>query len=334
MLFTQHAGIGAAATIPVPDAEPIVVYSPLVLKTTNRRVDLQLRVTAPASVEKNSNGKELPILLLSHGHGRSDWLSSQQGYAPLVEFYAGHGFVVLQPTHLSSRALGLELNGDSIRELFLESRVQDMSTLLDRLDEIEDGVPFLRRGQLDRARVAVAGHSLGGITASVLLGAVNTDPRDGHVTNAVDTRIKAGAIIGGPGSAGTNQSDLSDNGKVLLPLYDPDFSTMATPALVAWGDEDGGPHLTVRGADWHNDPYTLAPAPKVSLTIKGGKHGFGGISGWDAGETQDGSPERLGTVQRLTWAYLWSQLYPEDRAWAEASAALQGLADLARVESK
>lgn len=120
----------------------------------------------------------------------------------------------------------------------------------------------------------------------------------------------------------------------MVPFYNPDFSSIKTPTLVAWGDEDVEPHLTVRDADWHNDPYVLGPAPKASFKVKGGKHGFGGISGWDTAETLDGSPERLAAVQRLTWAYLWSQLYPEDKAWAAASEAIGGLEEIGSVESK
>jgi hypothetical protein len=37
---------------------------------------------------------------------------------------------------------------------------------------------------------------------------------------------------------------------------------MTTPALVVVGDDDVSPHLTVRGADWHADPYFLSPGPK------------------------------------------------------------------------
>ncbi|CAK7212711.1 hypothetical protein SBRCBS47491_001559 [Sporothrix bragantina] len=328
MIFPHHALIGDAANIPVPEPRPVVSYSPLVLDTPDRRVPLQVRITAPAT---KSGDAPLPILLFSHGHGRSDWLSSQEGYAPVAEFWASRGFAVFQPTHLSSKALSLPLDGNSIRELFLESRIQDMRSLLDKLDTVEDSVPFLSRGQLDRTRVAVAGHSLGGLTATMLLGANNTDPRDGTKTIGGDPRITAGAVIGGTGNGG---EDLSANGKTMIPFYGIDFSTMTTPTLVVWGDEDIGPHLTVRGADWHADPYTMAPAPKTSLSITGGKHGFGGISGWDAAETQDGSVERLAAVQRLTWAYLWSSLYKGDTAWDKACAALKGLEQLGRVESK
>lgn len=47
-----------------------------------RAVDLQVRVSAPVT------GSELPIILLSHGHRRSNHLSSLNGYAPLANYWA------------------------------------------------------------------------------------------------------------------------------------------------------------------------------------------------------------------------------------------------------
>lgn len=139
-----------------------------------------------------------------------------------------------------------------------------------------------------------------------------------------------------PGSGtGARSEDLSGFGKTtLVPFYGVDFGTMASPALVVYGDEDVGPHLTVRGADWHADPFTLAPGAKDLLTLKGAKHGLGGISGWDAGETLDESPERLAVVQRMTWAYLRSQLCEGDPAWTGACKAFEGLDGQGTVESK
>ena len=109
---------------------------------------------------------------------------------------------------------------------------------------------------------------------------------------------------------------------------------MTTPALVVVGDKDVSPHLTIRGADWHADPYLLSTGSKCLLTIFGGEHLLGGVSGYDAAETTDESPERVATVQRLTWAYLRSALYPEDSAWSVACAALAELHELAQVECK
>lgn len=205
-----------------------------------------------------------------------------------------------------------------------------MSRILDHLDHIESTVPGLK-GRLDKSKVAGVGHSFGGFTMSLLLGASNTDPRDGSVVRPFEERIKAGVILGGTGKGG---ADMSENGRAMLPFCNLEFSTMRTPALTVGGEEDVSPYLTVRGADWHWDSYTYAPGPKDLLRVKGGHHGFGGISGWDAKECQDESPERLGMVQRVSLAYLKSQLYEGDKSWEQAREALSGLESLGSVESK
>jgi pimeloyl-ACP methyl ester carboxylesterase len=72
-----------------------------------------------------------------------------------------------------------------------------MTFVLDRLDEIEAAVPPLS-ARLDRDRIAVVGHSMGGHTASALLGARFDDPNDGSPVRLVEPRIKAGVVIAGP----------------------------------------------------------------------------------------------------------------------------------------
>ncbi|KAI4859430.1 alpha/beta-hydrolase [Hypoxylon rubiginosum] len=321
MRFRDHALIGAAKDIPINPATPVFTFSPIVLPFPERHVDLELKVTAPPK------GDAIPIILLSHGQGRSNHLNSLEGYTPLAEFWAAHGFVVIQPTHLSS--VSLSLTGPAGQEYYWQDRAQDMTRVLDRLDDIEAAIPGLK-GRIDRTKVAVAGHSLGAWTASMLLGAKNIDPRDGSVVNKRDDRIKAGVILTGTGNAG---SDLSDFGKKMVPFYGPDFSELTTPALVVCGDEDVSPHLTIRGADWHADSYSLSPGPKDLFWVKGAKHGLGGISGWDTAETQDESPERLSVVQRVTCAYLRSALYG-DKSWDEACKALEKLEQLGSIETK
>lgn len=322
----EHALAGAATSIPIGTSSQVMSVSPVVLPDPARTVPLELRVTVPSTVDK-----PLPIVLLSHGHGPSNYLSSLEGYAPLAEFLAAHGFAVLQPTHLSSRSLGISLNDSNIRDLFLDSRAHDMTLILDRLDEIEAAIPSLLTGRLDRSKVAVVGHSLGGLTASLLLGATNTDPRDGTTSNPVDKRITAGVIIGGTGSGG---DALSQPGRQRLPFYGASFNDMRTPALVIWGELDENEQLTSRGAKWHEEPYSLSPGPKVSFMVKGAKHGFGGISGWDAAETADESPERLTAVLRIIVAYLRSQMVQKDSSWDLACTALESLGHIGNLEVK
>lgn len=304
---------------------PVLSVSPVVLPTPDRAVDLQIRVSAPVT------GGELPIVLLSHGQGHSHHLSSLNGYAPLAHFWAAHGFAVVQPTHLSSRTLDLDPDTPEA-PMYWRSRAEDMKRVLDRLDEIEAAVPQLS-GRLDRSRVAVAGHSMGGHTASLLLGARLTDPHDGTEVDLAEPRISAGVLLAAPGAGGDSLTGSVAREYPFLSTTD--FSTMTTPALVVAGEKDDSAHLTVRGPEWHSDPYSLSPGPKTLFTLFGGEHGLGGVSGYDVAETTDESPGRVAAVQRLTWAYLRNEFHPGDPAWQAACDALTtGPDPLGRVESR
>ncbi|MFI6576231.1 alpha/beta hydrolase family protein [Nocardiopsis sp. NPDC050513] len=306
---------------------PVLSVSPVTLPSPGRPVDLELRVSAPVA------GDGLPVVLLSHGHGHSNHLSSLNGYGPLADYWAAHGFAVVQPTHLSSATLNRVLDPDHPEApLYWRSRAEDMTRVLNRLDAVEAAVPQLR-GRLDHDKVAVAGHSMGGHTASLLLGARLTDPHDGTEVNLADPRISAGVLLAAPGRGGDAVTPfVAENYSFFLTM---DFSRMTTPALVVHGDKDGSPHLTVRGPEWHTDPYVLSPGRKSLLTLFGGEHGLGGVSGYDAAETTDESPERVAAVQRLTSAYLRSELFPGDPAWqAERDALAADPHPQGRVESK
>ncbi|WP_369034370.1 MULTISPECIES: alpha/beta hydrolase family protein [Streptomyces] len=307
---------------------PVLSVAPIVLSAPDRAVDLRLRVSAPATGDG-----PLPVILLSHGQGYSNNLSSLNGYAPLVHYWAAQGFVVVQPTHLSSTTLASTLPPDTPgAPMYWRSRAEDMTRVLDRLDEIEAAVPQLP-GRLDRARVAVAGHSMGGHTASLLLGARLTDPDDGTEVDLTEPRIKAGVLLAAPGRGGDALTEyVVEN----WPFFSTtDFSRMTTPTLVVAGDKDTSAHLTVMGPDWHTDPYVLAPGPKSLLTLFDAEHGLGGISGYDVAETTDENPARVSVLQRLTSAYLRTELYPGDPAWRTAREELAAGPDpFGQVESK
>jgi predicted dienelactone hydrolase len=320
----MNASNDTATTVGSP--APVLSYSPVILSVPGRPVDLQIRVTAPAT------GTGLPIILLSHGHGGSNNLSSMNGYAPIANLWAAAGFVVIQPTHLSSRTLSHQLADTPGAPFFWRARAEDMSHILNRLDEIVNTVPQLAE-RIDHDKIAVAGHSLGGHTASLLLGARSADPDTGEEVNLTEPRIKAGVLLAAPGRGGELLNGwMADK----VPFFHTtDFSTMTTPTLVVAGDQDDSKHFTDVGPDWHADPYRLAPAPKTLLTLFGAEHLLGGISGYDADETTDESPERVAALARLTWAYLHSQFEPSDHAWQTACEALTTGADAAgRVESK
>jgi predicted dienelactone hydrolase len=298
---------------------PVVSMKPVVLSAPGRGEDLQVRVSAPAI------GRELPLIVFSHGFSLS-----LDSYGPLVDFWAAHGFVVMQPTHLDSGTLSLPPD-DPRTPLIWRFRVEDMKRILDQLDLIEASVPGLS-GRLDRSRIAAAGHSWGGQTASMLLGARVLDSEGGTGEDLSDSRIKAGVLLATPGQGG---ADLTPFAAEYFPfMKNPSFADMATPALVIAGDRDQSP-MSVRGPDWFTDPYFLSPGSKSLLTLFGAEHSLGGITGYNVTETMDENPERVALIQRLTWAYLRTALYPEDPAWPAARAALMDTPNpLGRVECR
>ncbi len=307
-----------AGDAPVHALPPVVSVSPVVLPAPQRGTDLRVRVSAPVT------GSNLPILLFAHGFEQSS-----DGYAPLASHWAAHGFVVVQPTFLDSRTVGLRPD-DPRTPLVWKIRVDDMRRVLDHLDLIEAALPGLA-GRVDRARIVAAGHSFGAHTTSLLLGA-RVVGADGKAREDLrDSRIRAGVLLCAAGRGG---DDLSAFTKEHFPYLNQSYATMTTPALIVAGDADRS-LLTVRGPDWFEDPFTLSPGNKELVTLFGGEHMLGGISGVRVKETTDENPERVAAVQRLTTAYLRSALDPLDPAWETARRELVEAANpLGRAASK
>ncbi len=308
---------------PVPRATPFISFSPVTLAPPGRAAQIELRVAASAT------GGELPIILLSHGHGASNFIASMRGYGPLVDFYAAHGFVVIQPTHLDSKTLALDPNGPE-GALFWRSRAQDMHFILDQLDEIEAAVPGLK-GRLDKERVAAVGRSLGAHTVAMLAGMTVTDSKSGEVVNLTEPRIKTAVMFSPPGDPADRAAWVREH---YPELSGNDFSGMNLPSLIVTGDQDFNKRFSER-PDWRADAYRLSPGPKCLATLSGAGHIFGGISGYDAKEASDENPRLVAAIQRMTWAYLHSGLYPDDPAWREIIEAQKIAADLpGRLECK
>ncbi len=160
----------------------VVSAKPVVLPAPGRGEDLHVRVSAPAT------GGDLPVVVFSHGFG---W--SMNGYAPLADHWAAHGFVVVQPTHLDSRTLGIPADDPRTPRIW-RFRVEDLTRALDGLDTLEAAVPGLS-GRVDHGRVAVAGHSWGAQTASTLLGARVLDADGAPGEDLSDPRVTAGVLL-------------------------------------------------------------------------------------------------------------------------------------------
>ncbi|MFJ2060078.1 alpha/beta hydrolase family protein [Streptomyces sp. NPDC087908] len=295
-----------AARNPVQGPAAVVSVKPIALPAPDDRgTDLQVRVSAPAA------GRDLPVVVLSHGFG---W--SMDGYAPLADHWAAHGFVVVQPTHLDSRTLGIPAQDPRTPRIW-RHRIEDITSVLDHLDLLEASVPGLA-GRVDPSRVGVAGHSWGAQTVSTLLGArvLNADGAPGE--DMSDPRVTAGVLLALTGLG----DDLTPFAAEHFPFMKPSFATMTAPALIVAGDRDQS-QLSTRGPDWFTDPYTHSPADKSLLTLFGAEHSLGGVAGREIAETTDENPARVALIQRLTTAFLRKALLGDEAAWKAAVAALE-----------
>ena len=325
LTWAMRMPVSAASFAQMTTPSAVVSVAPIILPSSGlgRGLDVQLRASVPAT------GSSLPIILFSHGNGQS-----LHAYGPLADYWASHGFCVLQPTHLDSRTLGISAD-DPRRRQFWRHREEDLLRILDGLDELEAseaGAPILQ-GRLDRTRIAVAGHSWGGQTASVFLGATHPDPDSpGTMIDRKDDRVKAGVLFAVPGNGG---KDLSELGAKMFPFMHPNFSGMTTATLIVAGDKDQG-HLTSRGSDWWRDAYDLSPsANKALFTAFGGEHALGGLPGYESREATDERPQRVEVIQRLSTAFLRSALYPGEDTWDKVVAEVNADAQPeGRIENK
>ncbi|GBQ02492.1 hypothetical protein SSP531S_39510 [Streptomyces spongiicola] len=309
--MTDHIAIPARAGDDL--SGPLVSVAPVAFPSRDRPAELQVRLTAPMT------DRAPPIVVLSHGHGPSQYVSSLYGYAPLANHLAASGFAVLQPTHLDSATLGLRHADSPEAPLYRRSRAGDVSSVLDHLGVLQEVVPDVA-ARMDTGRIAVVGHSMGGHTASMVLGALPRDPATGHRVNARDRRVGAGVVMAAPGRGGDALNPRAARHHPVL--NDTDFTTMAPPTLVVAGDQDHAHHLNVVGAAWQTDAFHLSPGPKFLLDVHGGEHSLGGISGYDSAETTDGSLTRALLFLETTAAFLRTRLGVDDRAWSVATARL------------
>lgn len=280
----------------------VVSVRPVVIPAPDRGNDLQVRVSAPTT------GTDLPVVVLAHGFG-----GSLDDYAPLVDAWAAAGLVVVQPTFLDSRALGVTPADARYPDIW-RIRVQDLTRVLDSLDLVEAAVPGLA-GRVDRSRIAAAGHSWGGQTVGMLLGArvIGADGTPGE--SLADARITAGVLLSTTGTGDELTPFAAEN----FAFMKPDFTSLSTPTLVVAGDADQS-MLSTRGPEWFTDVYTLSPGATDLLTLTGGQHTLGGVTGYGVTETTDESPERVALVQRVTTAYLRTALGVDPGSWPAVQA--------------
>jgi len=310
LLATLGVALGATAddAYGEPGPHDIAARPDLVIEDGARDKHLSIRVTWP------EGEGPFPLIVWSHGY-----LGSKDAYQPLVEHWASHGYVVIQPTH--SDSLSLLPRRDrwaKLREPFTftgdgglsdwRNRPRDIVLILDSLDWIEGEVPDVA-GKIDRERIGVGGHSFGAFTTQLIAGVRTTEPGAEASESHADGRVDAALMI-------------SPQGRDTL-LADGAWDTLTGPAMVITGTHDRGRNR--EPGTWRKEPYDLAPeGDKYLVWIEGAYHSMGGITGHEGYTRWSGGlhPEQVLWIQmasRAFWdAYLKTD--PGARAYLDSDA--------------
>ncbi|MET0239139.1 MAG: hypothetical protein ABW184_04500 [Sphingobium sp.] len=259
---------------------PIVSVDPVTIEVAGRPV--AVRITAPQS------GNDLPVLVFSHGAAmnRSD-------YRPLVEGLARAGYVVVQPDHPDASDDGIApppWPDDSWRV-----RAETLLWIGGNLSLVLQEIPALVR-RTDLSRVAVAGHSFGGHSAALAMGALVEG-----MERMRARPYRAAVLLAPPG----NHDGMTPEWKPRSPHLKVDWSTMQGPALMIVGTVDVGP-MSDLGPAWHEDGFRDASAGQdISLMrLEGAGHYLGGIDSALRGPVGDTTAQRRADVLRTMIAFL------------------------------
>lgn len=226
--------------------------------------------TALLAISEPRSGRELPVRVaypqapgphpvVVFSHGAQCYA---QHYAVITDIWAARGYVVILPDHLDSPNNPVPPQPD--RDLLLRQRIADLAAALDGVGEIaaRAGVP----GGVDAGRVAIAGHSFGGMLAMIKAGLPVLGP-GGQPESHRHPRVKAAVIMSGVGPLPGITTE-AGYAALTLPL-------IATGGTLDIGDV-GGP--VKFPWEWRLSGYDLAPpGDKYRVALENGDHYLGGL---------------------------------------------------------
>ena len=227
----------------------------------------ELNKQLPVRISYPVGKTRFPVIVFSHGNG-----SKGDMYKGFTDYWASHGYVVIQPTHMDSTSLGFKTKRDNMKEMYqqmlqvTDTRRQDMSFIVDSLDLIETIVPDLE-DKLDRTKLVAAGHSMGAATAMIVAGMTLLNPMDGYAETSDETRFKVLLMI-------------SDPGTMALMPKEP-WKGVRVPTLISTGTKDfsdvGSTRINAPFKYKIPDSFTRSLSPHHYVLIEGADHYLGGL---------------------------------------------------------
>lgn len=245
------------------------------LRDTVQERDVTLRVIHPDAAGT------FPLVVFSAG-----MFCFPQMYDRITEHWASHGYAVVVPNHLDSPNLG-KIKPEHL-SILLSSRIRDMSFVLDALDEIEATVGL----QIDRERIAVAGHSFGGMITMVKSGLHLKPDAYKYPGRTADDRFSAAVVMSGVGQMQQMREDAFDGltGPLIATGGTLDLGNVGTGVEYSW--------------EWRMSGYTLSPpGDKYWVALQNADHYLGGLICRD-NRGGDADPEGVAIDRAMTTAFL------------------------------
>ena len=259
-------GLGGCSSLTETAAMPAELYTVNISENVVIEDEVQTRVVRFRVAWPDSDAS-LPLIVFSHGA-----LCDPDTYAPVTDYWAARGFVVVAPVHIDAPATGA--GGENLPPpILIGSRVRETSLVLDEIEAIRGQLDGFR-GEIDTSRAVIAGHSFGGMIAMLKTGL----QLKGNLPPTADERFSAVVVMSGVGP--------------MAPITDENsFAGLSLPMIANGGSLDVGNIGSgeIFPWEWRMSPYSLAPeGDKYALEIDNADHFLGGLIG---GKTTDNPPD-------------------------------------------
>lgn len=249
---------------------------------------LKMRLTFPERPEGR-----LPVVILSHGNRLS-----RNDYQPLVRALAGTGYLVIQPDHGDASEDGFTPATPQPADVW-RTRAMQVRWIAGHLTTIVKEVAGLK-GHVDSGQVAIIGHSFGGQTAAIAMGATVAAPETGQIESYATPSVRVAVLLAPPGHFDGLAVQFRDR----MPYLRMDWAPMRGPVLVINGEADASA-LTDRGPGWNDDAWRRASPGRgiCRISVPGG-HYLGGIDSPLRPPAGDATPDRRRKVLDAVLAFI------------------------------
>ncbi len=229
-------------------------YTTFIDESRQRRIPMAMYYPK-GMTEKGSS----PVVVMSHGLA-----GNAVTYQYFGQHLASHGYTVLQPTHVGSDTTAVFTKTPlfTFTQGELKQRAADVEYTLDLVENKDSKLPKALTDSADIKRVALAGHSFGGITAVAMAG---TDVKDGEGKKIPleDNRIDAFISMSPYGDSLPSH---------ILGVDVKTYNNIDKPILYLSGEKDGL-FTFGKGPAVHSGPYQgTSTDEKYHVVIGGARH--------------------------------------------------------------